>query len=137
MISNARRNGLAPPVAVLLAFAALALAGCATSNFDAIPEKLGGLPEGAPARPAEAPAYPNVYQPMTPREIKKLTEGEQKSAEQELMALREHQNQRANPPPAPTRSKVTATTEAKKKQAAKKGTDTRAAEKKAPDKQTN
>jgi hypothetical protein len=131
MMSNARRNRLAPPIAMAFA-AALVLAGC-TTTFDALPEKFGGLPEGAPARPAEVGPYPNVYQPMAPREVKKLTEGEQKSAEQELLALREHQNQRVNPPPAPPKQAAKA---APKKQA-KKGPDTKSAEKKAPDKQAN
>src|ERR1700704_2774213 len=100
MMSNARRNRLAPCVLATAFVAALALAGCA-STFDLLPEKLGGLPENAPARPAEVGAYPNVYEPMVPRETKKLNEGEQKSAEQELLALRQSQNLRANPPPPP------------------------------------
>jgi hypothetical protein len=135
MMSNARRNRLAPHVALALA-AALALAGCA-ATFDALPEKLGGLPEGTPARPAETSAYPNVYQPMVPRDVKKLNEGEQKSAEQELLALREHQNLRANPPPPAPAKKKPAAVPRPKKQAAKKGPDVKAAEKKAPDKQAN
>lgn len=134
MISNARHNGLAPGL-VLTVAALLMLAGCASSTFDALPEKLGGLPEGAPARPTEVAPYPNVYEPMVPREVKKLTEGEQKSAEQELLALRESQNLRANPPPVAMKKPAAAPQP--KKQAAKKTPDVKAAEKKAPDKQSN
>jgi hypothetical protein len=131
MMSNARPKRLAPPIAMAFG-AALALAGCA-STFDALPEKLGGLPADTPARPAETGPYPNVYQPMAPREVKKLTEGEQKSAEQELLAMREHQNQRVNPPPAPPKQAA----KAPLKKQAKKAPDTKSAEKKAPDKQAN
>ena len=122
------------------AFAAFVLAGCA-STFDALPEKIGGLPQGVPARPAEVGAYPNVYQPMEPRAVSKLNEGEQKSLEQELQAMREKQNQRAaGPPPPPAPPKQAAKAPPKKqatKQAAKKATDTNPAEKRAPDKQAN
>ena len=111
----------------MLGIAALALAGC-SSTFDLLPEKMGGLPEAAPARPAEVGAYPNVYEPMAPREVKKLNEGEQKSAEQELLALRQSQTLRANPPPPPAK-KAAAVPQAKK-QAAKKTPDVKAAEKK-------
>lgn len=137
-MSNARRNSLAPYLLAAAFLAALALAGCA-STFDLLPEKMGGLPEGAPARPAEVGAYPNVYEPMVPREIKKLNEGEQKSAEQELLALRQSQNLRANPPPPPPPppAKKAAAAPQAKKQAAKKASDVKAAEKKAPDKQAN
>jgi hypothetical protein len=133
MMSNARGSRFAPHRAAVLGLAALALAGCA-STFDLLPEKMGGLPESAPARPAEVGPYPNVYEPMAPREVKKLNEGEQKSAEQELLALRESQNHRANPPPPPPKK---AAVPQPKKQAAKKAPDVKAAEKKAPDKQAN
>jgi hypothetical protein len=137
MMSNARRNRLAPCAVAAAIIAALMLAGCATT-FDALPEKLGGLPEGVPARPAEVGPYPNVYEPMVPREVKKLTEGEQKSAEQELLALRQGQTLRANPPPPPPPAKKSpAAAPQPKKQAAKKAPDVKAAEKKAPDKQAN
>jgi hypothetical protein len=134
MMSNARRNRLAPCAIAAAFVAALMLAGCATT-FDPLPEKFGGLPEGVPARPAEVGPYPNVYEPMVPREAKKLTEGEQKSAEQELLALRQSQALRANPPPPA--AKKPATAPQPKKQAAKKAPDVKAAEKKTPDKQAN
>jgi len=129
-MSNARPSQFAPRSAILLGLAALALAGC-SSTFDALPEKMGGLPESAPARPAEVGAYPNVYEPMAPREVKKLNEGEQKNAEQELLALRQSQTLRANPPPPPPPAKKAAAVPQAKKQAAKKTPDVKAAEKKA------
>jgi hypothetical protein len=131
-MSNARRNGLAPHSAIVLGVAALMLAGCA-STFDVLPEKLGGLPASAPARPTESAPYPNVYEPMVPREVKPLSSDEQKTLELELLALRESQSQRANPPqPEPVKRKP-----AEKKQPAKKQAEKKAAEKKATDKPPN
>src|SRR2546421_11445564 len=99
MISNARRNRSAPLAALLLAFA-MVLPGC-SSTFDVLPEKMGGLPAGAPERPAETRAFPNVYEPRPTREAKPLTNDEQKKLESELATLREQQKQLANPPPPP------------------------------------
>jgi hypothetical protein len=139
MMSNARRKDLAPRALALLV--ALTLAGCA-SAFDVLPEKLGGLPANAPARQAETAAYPNVYEPMAPRDVKPLSEDEQKTLGRELLSLRESQTLRANPPPPePVRKNPTATKQQPKqqpkKQAAKKAPDTKAAEKKAADKPPN
>jgi hypothetical protein len=106
MISNARRYGLAPWAALLLA-GALGLAAC-SSTFDVLPEKLGGLPAGAPERPAEPKAFPNVYEARPTREAKPLTDDEQKKLESELATLREEQKQRANPPPPPPPGKKAA-----------------------------
>lgn len=96
MMSNARRSPSAQQIAAL--FAVLLLAGCA-STFDVLPQKMGGLPADAPSRPVEAAPYPNVYAPDPRREVAKLSEDEQKTAELELLALREGANQRANPQP--------------------------------------
>ena len=93
MVSNARRNQVA--AAACIAFALL-LSGCA-STFDVLPEKLGGLPSNAPARPAETSAFPSVYSPEQPREVKSLSEDEQKKLGSDLMALRDSQAQRAAP----------------------------------------
>ena len=105
MVSNARRSGLAPFTGIAVAFL---LASCASSRFDALPERFGGLPSNAPARPAEPAPFPNVYQPPPTRETKPLTAEEQKKLESDLMALRESQTQqalRANPPPPPPAKK--------------------------------
>ena len=80
-----------------LAFA-LALSAC-SSTFDILPEKMGGLPASAPQRPAERPAFPNVYEVRPTREAKPLNDEEQKKLESDLTTLREQQKQLANPPP--------------------------------------
>jgi outer membrane biosynthesis protein TonB len=98
MISNARRHDLAPGAAAFLLAGALALSAC-SSTFDVLPEKVGGLPATAPARAAEPMAFPNVYEVRPTREIKPLTDDEQKKLESELATLREEQKQLANPPP--------------------------------------
>jgi outer membrane biosynthesis protein TonB len=96
MISNARRNVSAPLLGAML----LALAGCA-SSFDVLPEKMGGLPTTAPARPAESLTFPNVYEVRPTREAKPLNDDDQKKLESELVTLREEQKNLANPPPPP------------------------------------
>jgi outer membrane biosynthesis protein TonB len=96
MISNARRNVSAPLLGAML----LALMGC-TSTFDALPEKMGGLPAAAPARAAESFAFPNVYEVRPTREATPLSDDEQKKLESDLVTLREQQKNLANPPPPP------------------------------------
>lgn len=85
---------------VLLAAAALALAAC-SSSLDMIPEKLGGLPNDAPQRPATTLPTPNVYEVRPKREERPLSDAEQKKLESDLLALRENEKQRVNPPPPP------------------------------------
>jgi hypothetical protein len=99
MVSNARRHSPGP--ALLALAVALALSAC-SSTFDVLPEKMGGLPASAPQRPAERPAFPNVYEQRPIREAKPLNDEEQKKLETDLTTLREQQKQLANPPaPAP------------------------------------
>ena len=93
-MSNARRIRSF----VLHVAAALALAGC-SSAVDMLPEKLGGLPNDAPQRPATTLASPNVYEVRPAREARPLSDAEQKKLESDLLALRETEKQRANPPP--------------------------------------
>src|SRR3954467_1630332 len=100
MIANARRILSAPFAASLLLSLAVAVSGC-SSTFDALPEKMGGLPASAPARPAEPRAFPNVYEVRPTREAAPLTTDEQKKLETDLTNLREQQKQLANPPPPP------------------------------------
>jgi hypothetical protein len=100
MMSNARRNSLAPRAAVLLVLTALGLSAC-SSMGDTLPEKAGGLPAGAPARPAEALPTPNVYEVRPTREAAPLDTAGQKKLESDLTSLRESQKARANPPPPP------------------------------------
>jgi hypothetical protein len=100
MMSNARRDRLAPPAVMFFAALSLALSACSTTG-DVLSEKLGGLPESAPQRPATPLATPNVYEVRPTREARPLTDAEQKKLESELTTLRESQKQRANPPPPP------------------------------------
>ena len=110
MMSNARRIDLAPRAAFALALACL-LAGCA-ATIGSLPEKFGGLPEGAPQRPAETMPFPNVYEPRPKRQAAPLSDDEQKKLESELTKLRDEQNQRASapdsPPPPPEPAKKAA-----------------------------
>jgi hypothetical protein len=85
---------------MLLALAAPGLASC-TSAVDALPEKIGGLPAGAPARLAEPLPTPNVYEVRPTREAVPLDTAGQKKLETDLTNLRESQKARANPPPPP------------------------------------
>ena len=114
-------------------FAVLLLAGCA-STFDVLPEKMGGLPANAPARPAESAPYPNVYAPDPRREVQKLSDDEQKTAELELLALRDGANQRANPQPLEPERKNKPPA---KKTEKKKAPPAKAAARKSTEKQAN
>lgn len=100
MMSNARRNRLGPPAALLLAASALALSACSTTG-DVLSENLGGLPASAPQRPATPLPVPNVYEVRPTRDARPLTGDEQRKLEADLTSLRESQKARANPPPAP------------------------------------
>jgi protein TonB len=103
MMSNARRIPFAPRAACALALAWL-LAACGGATYGRLPEKLGGLPESAPQRPAETMPFPNVYEPRPKRQAAPLNDDEQKKLESELTKLRDDQNQRAtapDPPPPP------------------------------------
>jgi hypothetical protein len=124
MMSNARRYRLAPRAALLLAVSAV-LSACGTV-FSSLPEKVGGLPAGAPERPAETMPYQNVYEPRPVREAKPLTDSEQQKLGSELATLRDQQNMRANPPPPPPKA------EAKQKKAPAKTAKAAAPAKKEP-----
>jgi hypothetical protein len=112
MMSNARRIHLAPRAAFALVLSC-ALAACG-ATIGSVPEKLGGLPERAPQRPAETMPFPNVYEPRPKRQATPLNDDEQKKLESELTKLRDDQNQRATapdpppPPPPPPAQKVAA-----------------------------
>jgi hypothetical protein len=98
MMSNARRNRLAPSAALLLGVT-LALSACSTG--DMLSESLGGLPADAPQRPTTTLPTPNVYEVRPTRAAAPLSDDEQKKLESDLVTLRESQKQRANPPPPP------------------------------------
>ena len=98
------------------ALAALAvLQACSTAQIDTIPHAVGGLPEGAPQRAAEAPAYPAVHE--MPRDRATLLDAEQqKRLHDDLITARNRQpNQEKNI----ARDKKRAEEDAKKKEEAK------------------
>jgi outer membrane biosynthesis protein TonB len=131
MMSNARRNNSAlVAAALLLVLAGLGLSAC-SSMGDTLPEKAGGLPANAPARPADALPTPNVYAVRPTREAAPLDADGQKKLESDLTSLRESQKARANPPPPPPPPPPVA----KKKAPAKKPPTDAAAAKKPPDDQ--
>ena len=78
-------------VALLLA-GGMILAGCSGSIIaDHMPSMAGGLPEGAPQRPADPPAYPAVHDAPPARENAVLTDEEQRKLEADLAAARERE----------------------------------------------
>jgi hypothetical protein len=99
----------------LAVFIALA-PGCSTAQIDTIPQEIGGLPQGAPARPAEQPAFPAVHDVPASRATSLLDAEQQKKLEADLIAIRNRQpNQQKNI----AREKAKA--EKKAKELAKKG----------------
>ena len=94
-------------VAVVLL--ATALAGCAVSQVgDTLPNSMGGLPEGAPARPDASRQYPAVHDMPTPRAAQPLSEEEAFKLEKELQTARDKQAKEttdpaAVPPPPPAK----------------------------------
>jgi hypothetical protein len=92
-----RRSALAAALAVALS---AGMAGCSTV-IDAIPTAAGGLPEGAPERPATAPDYLPVGDTTAARENRPLTDAERMKLEAELAAMRTQQGQRAAAPSMP------------------------------------
>lgn len=72
--------------------AALALAGCAPGPLiDHVPEAVGGLPPGAPQRPANPYQYPPVHDMPPARAATPLSEEDQVRLEKELAATRDRQ----------------------------------------------
>jgi hypothetical protein len=57
--------------------------------IDTVPTSLGGLPEGAPQRPATPPAFPAVHDMPPSRADTALSETERKRLEADLVASRE------------------------------------------------
>jgi hypothetical protein len=102
------------------AWLVLALAGASLSACASASEKLAGtlseapgigLPDGAPARPASAPAYPAVHDMPPPRAAAVLSPLEQQKLEDDLVAARDQQQAAAGPrgrkpPPKPAATPV-------------------------------
>lgn len=80
--------------AIALAAALLAAAtvsGCSTSQIDSIPKQLGGLPDSAPKRAENPPAFPAVHDMPPPRTATLLDVEQQKRMEADLVATRNRQ----------------------------------------------
>lgn len=69
----------------------MALGACTTAQIDQIPHSAGGLPEGAPARPAVPAAYPAVHDMPPQRAQPLLDEEQQKRLESDLLRVRNRQ----------------------------------------------
>jgi hypothetical protein len=89
-------GGLA--AALLLAVAAI-LPGCSSGGVvgDHMPTAAGGLPQGAPQRPAQPAPYPAVHDMPPPRAQTVLSDEEQKKLEDELIAARKRAVEAARP----------------------------------------
>lgn len=100
-----RPSQMAVLIAVPLA-TQLALSGCAAGGMgDQLPHSMGGLPQGAPARPDKPYAYPGVYDTPAPRSTKPLDDSEQLRLQRELQGLRDRQGAVAADPDAPQAQK--------------------------------
>ena len=75
-------------LAALLIAGAVMITGCASTVADRTPTAVGGLPEGAPARPSTPSAYPAVNDLPPARGSAVLTSAEQKRLEDELAEAR-------------------------------------------------
>lgn len=78
----------------------LVLAACTTAQIDQIPQNVGGLPEGAPVRPAVQPDYPAVHDMPPPRAQPLLDEEGQQRLERDLANARKRQSGQAVKQPA-------------------------------------
>lgn len=82
------RTGPARALAAALLLAGITgLAGC-SSAIDHIPTWAGGLPGGAPERPATQSAYPAVHDMPPARTDTVLSEAERKKLKDDLNAMR-------------------------------------------------
>jgi hypothetical protein len=89
---------------VLLAVlgAAIMLAGCSAGPaMEGLPQGIGGLPTGAPARPVTPYEYPAVHDMPAARPTKPMSEEEQVKAEKDLQAIRDRQLAREGTPKKP------------------------------------
>lgn len=73
-----------------VAVALLLLAGCSSDGLvDSIPSNMGGLPQGAPARPASPQSFPAVHDLPPARSNTTLSDSEQDKLGRELQVLRD------------------------------------------------
>lgn len=98
---------------------AVLISGCSTAQIDSIPQEIGGLPAGAPARTAQAPAFPAVHE-MPPPRPPVLDAEQQKKLEADLIAIRHRQpNQQKNIAREKAKAEKTAKAKAAKETKAK------------------
>ena len=84
--------------AAMLIVGAAALAGCVGGFVaDHMPTAVGGLPEGAPQRPATPAAYPAVHDLPPARTDTMLTGEQQKKLEEDLINARKRAEDAAKP----------------------------------------
>ena len=84
-----------PALIVIALGVAAALAACSPGPMiDRMPEGMGGLPAGAPARPAMPYQYPAVHDMPPARATSTMSEDEQLKLEKELAATRDRQEGR-------------------------------------------
>jgi len=89
----------------ILALGAAALGGCASMS-QSVADKMStmpvvGLPENAPARPADPAVYPAVHDMPPPRNSVTLTSLEQRKLEADLVEARDRQQRAVGIPLAP------------------------------------
>ena len=116
---------------VTTAMMAALLAGCSAGPIgDTLPNSMGGLPEGAPARPRTQGQFPAVHDMPAARSTQPMSEEEQVRMEKDLQAIRDRQAAAAkeDAPPAPAPAA---------KPAAKKPADTKASGAKTSGTKTN
>lgn len=105
-VSTRRRHeektGRGPGAAGFVLAAALVLGGC-SSTLSELP--VVGLPEGTPARAAEPPAYPAIYDAPNQPAGQPLNAAEQTRLEAELAGARDRQAKSAGAAPAPAAAK--------------------------------
>ena len=90
--SSRRPSGGPETVALVVAFLAISvLTGCSTAQIDSIPKDIGGLPDAAPKRAENPPAYPAVHDMPPTRAAALLDQDQQKRMEADLVAARNRQ----------------------------------------------
>ena len=84
----------------------LALSGCAAGPaMEQLPPALGGLPAGAPPRPATPYQYPAVHDMPPPRDTRPMTEEELSKTEKDLQTARDRQEAREGKAKTPSTGK--------------------------------
>jgi hypothetical protein len=101
---------------------AASLAGCSAGQLgDTLPNSMGGLPEGAPARPNTTRQFPAVHDMPSPRPTTPMSAEDQLKLEKDLQEVRTKQEAiAAQPDPGSTPTPAPRPVAAKKPPAVKK-----------------